>query len=247
MVSITAMLKSSRAVAVDHLEELAARLAAGEGVAPEEVTVVLDRLRATEEDLQRAVDRQIRVAELRREISDAATHEKRLTVIEAAWQAAEADVAKAKTEYNTLLVKYTEEHMTCRHRLDAIDWARRALVAEENLPPSQANRLRAVRQLCDELSDSLATLTNTLTDRRARLRRAKELLPAVEEQAKLYGNNATVQAEAERLRNAVASRGVLVAEAERAVADTQRRHEKAITERNKVEREVATAAALVRR
>jgi len=238
VISIAQMLKPSRAVAVDHLEELAARLAGGEAVAPEEVTAILDRLHATEEELQRAVDRQARVAGLRHGAADAEKVEKRIAAIEAEWADAEAVVAKARAAYNALLHRYREEHQACRHRLVAIDQARRALVADENLPPFQASRMREVRQACLELGDLRDSLTRELTVRRARLQRAEESLPAAEEAAKLHATNDSLQAEAERARNAVASRRGLVTEAERSLADADRRYDAALAQRDALEREV---------
>jgi hypothetical protein len=242
MVSIAAMLKPLRAVAVDHLEELAARLAAGEAVAPEEVSAILDRLQVDEDELQHAVDRQARVLDLRRQIADADEVEKRLKAIEAAWGKAEAESVKARAAYDALLLKHHEEHMTCRHRMDAIGRARRALVADDNLPPPQAASLRLARRVCDDLADSRAALANELIERRARLRRAEESLPAAEASAKLHTANGSLQADAERLRNAVATRRTLVAEAEESLADVDRRHEKALAERARLEREVMGAA-----
>jgi len=238
MFSVSAMLMPSRAVAVDHLEELAARLAGGEKVPPEEVMVILDRLHATEDELQRAVDRQARVIELRREAAGGEKVEKRIAAIEAEWADAEAEVAKARAAYSAALRKHRDEHQAARHRLVAIGQARRALVADENLPPSQASRMQAARQSCLEAGDLRESLTRELTVRRVRLRQAEEALPAAEEAAKLHGTNDGLQAEAERLRNAVASRRGLVAEAERSMADADRRYEAAIAQRDALEREV---------
>ena len=84
MVSVASLLKPLRESAVDHLEELAVRLAGGEHVSPEETEAIVDRLRATEGELQKAVDRQVRVVGLKREIAEGDKFAKRLQAIESA-------------------------------------------------------------------------------------------------------------------------------------------------------------------
>jgi hypothetical protein len=242
MVSIASMLKPSKESAVDHLEELAARLAAGEDVAPEEVTVILDRLRKNEEELQLAVDRHTRVADLHRQIADADKVAKRLQVIDSAYADAEAAATKARAAYNALIAKHHEEHLTCRHRLEAIGHAKRALVAEENLPPSQAARLRVARQATAELGDLRDAAAHELRIQQGRLRQAEDELPQAEESAKLHPANESLVAEAERLRNAVAARRGLVADAERSIADAEARHDAALAKLASLEREVVQAA-----
>ena len=238
MYSVSQMLQPSREVAVDHLEELAARLAAGEEVAPEEVMAILDRLRKTEEELQRAVDRQTRVADLLRQIADADKVAKRLQVIDAAYAEAEAAATKARAAYNALIAKHHEEHMGLRHRLEAIDYAKRALVAEENLPPSQAARLRVARQASGELADLRDAAAHELRIQRGRLLQAEHDLPQAEDRARLHPTNESFVSDAERSRNAVATRRGLVTAAERAVADAEDRHDAALAKLTALEREV---------
>ena len=241
VLSVASMLKPSREVAVDHLEELAARLAAGEVVAPEEVMAILDRLRTTEEELQLAVDRQTRVADLLRQIADADKVAKRLQVIESAYADSEAVLAKAQSAYNALIAKHFEEHMTLRHRLMAIESAKRSLMAEENLPSSLAARLREARQACSELADLRDAAAHELRVRQGRLRQAEKELPGAEESARLHPSMESIVEAADRLQTTVAARRDLVAEAERSLAEAEGRLAAAIGKRDTVDREVSQA------
>lgn len=241
MISIASMLKPSKESAVDHLEELAARLAAREDVAPEEVTAILYRLRVAEDDLQAAVDRQVRVVGLRREIAESDKFAKRLQAIESAYADAEAVLAKAQAAHNALLLKHHEEHMTCRHRLLAVENAKRSLMAEENLPPSLAARLRGVRQACSELADLRDAAAHELRVRQGRLVQAEEESAGAEESARLHPALPSLAEAAERLRTTVAARRNLVVEAERSLAEAEGRLAAAIAKRDAVEREVSQA------
>lgn len=242
MVSVAAMLKPSRAVAVDHLEELAARLASGEVVAPEEVTAILDRLRASEDDLQQAVDRQTRVAGLRREIAEGAKFAKRKQEIDAEYTVAERAYVKARDAYESLQLKHHDEYMTCRHRLDSIEHAKRALVAEENLPPTQAARLRAARKACDELADLRDAAAHELRVRQGRLRQAEDELPGAEESARRHPAIEAIVADADRLQTAVVARRELVAEAQRLLDAADARCGAALAKLTATEQEVAALA-----
>ena len=62
--SVLNLLKPLTAKRLDGIEELAARLAAGTVVPAEEVAAILEKSRCNPADLQRAVDRHARVAEL---------------------------------------------------------------------------------------------------------------------------------------------------------------------------------------
>jgi chromosome segregation ATPase len=242
MFSVASMLKPSREAAVDHLEELAARIAGGEVVAPEEVIATLERLRESESDLEAAVKRQTAVAGLRRQIAEAGRWQKRLDEIEAEYDAAEREYVKARDAYNALQRKHHDEHMTCRHRLDAIEHAKRALVAEENLPPTQAARLRAARQACSGAADLRDAAAHELRVRQGRLRQAEEELPQAEETARLHPSVDGYVAEAARLQTALATRRELVAEAERSLRAAEARCDAALAQRTAAEREVAALA-----
>jgi hypothetical protein len=242
VLSVASMLKSVRIGSADHLEELAARLAAGETVSPDESQAILDRLRASEDDLQEAVDRQTRVAGLRREIAEAGRWQKRLDEIEAEYNSAERAYLKARDAYAALQRKHYEEHMTCRHRLDSIENAKRAIVAEENLPPTQAARLRAGRQACSEAADLRDAAAHELRVRQGRLRQAEDELPGAEREAHL---NPTIERYAEamaRLTTTLTTRRELVAEAERSLKAADARCESALAKLTATQREVAALA-----
>lgn len=241
VLSVLSMLKPVRMAAADHLEELAARFAAGEPVAPEETEVILDRLRASESDLQAAIKRQTHNAEARRVIADSDKWEKRLAEIEAEYAVAERSFVKARDAYNALLLKHHEEHQTCRFRLEDAEAAKRSLMREENLPPSLAARLRDARKVCSEAADQRDAAAHELRVRQGRLQQALDELPGAEHAAR---TNPTIERYAEamaRLETTLTARRELVAEAERLLKDAEARCECAVAKRTAVEREIAAA------
>lgn len=237
MVTVASLMQPTRVAGVDHIEELAARIAAGQAVAPEEVLAVLDRCRCGEEDLQHAVDRHARVIELRRVIATAGPIEKRLAAIEAEVQGAEDEVKAARAKLSALVGRVNDEHLELRHRADAIDRARRSLMLAENLPPRVAERLRVVRDASDEATDALTACERDLAERRSRLGRAEEELPKAEREASLRSGSDDARAEAERWRNAVKARREQVAEAEKALAEAKRAQASAVAARDAAERD----------
>ena len=241
MVSVVSLLRPTKIVGVDHLDELAERIAGGAAVSPEEVLAVLDRCRATEDDLQRAVDRLSRVIELRRVVATGAATEKRLAAIEAELDAGYGAVAAAKEKLTALVNRVSEEHMTLRHRVDAIDHARRALMEPDNLPPLLAERLLATSRAAAAASDTLAAAGRDLADRRSRLRQAEEALPRAEREASLRRDD-DARMEAERWRNAVQARRGLVVEGEHAVAEAKKAQAAAAAECAAAQRAAEAAA-----
>jgi hypothetical protein len=222
MVSIATFLQPARRAGVDHVDELAERIAAGVHVQPEEVLAVLNRCGCSEEDLQAAVDRCSRVLDLRRQIASAGPIEKRLAEIESEVQGAEAQVNAARAKLRAIIERVNEEHLDLRHKADAIDRARRSLMNEANLPPALGGRLRAARAASSQASDALTARRHELDERRARLRRAQEDLPIAEREASMRPGSVDARDAVERLRNAVKARGDLVSEAEKAVAEAER-------------------------
>jgi hypothetical protein len=135
--------------------------------------------------------------------------------------------------------------MTLRHRVDAVDRARRALLAEENLLPAQAERLRGVRIAADIASDAVTERRRELAEKRTRLRRAEVELPKAELEASLRSASNDAKAAAERWRNAMKARTEAVADAEKALAAAEEALADAVAERNAVEASVARAVQAV--
>jgi chromosome segregation ATPase len=239
MVSIATFLQPARRASADHVDELAARIAAGAAVQPEEVLAVLDRCGCSEDDLQAAVDRAGRVLDLRRQLAGAGPVEKRLAEIEAEVKAADAEVQAAREKLRAIIGRVNEEHLDLRVKADAIDRARRSLMAEENLPPAVADRLRAARAASERASDALTARQHELDERRSRLRRAKEDLPIAEREASMRPASVDARDNVERLRNAVKARGDLVVEAEKSLVEAEKQFAQASEAVAAVEREVA--------
>lgn len=243
MVSVFGLMRPVKQRGEERAEELAARIAAGDSVQPDEIVAVLDRCRISGEDLQAAVDRHARVIELRRQMEGADKMQARFDAIESEVHAAEAAVAAARGKLQSIVDSLGEEHMTLKHRLDAVERARRSLLAEENLTPAQAERLRAARDAASRASDDLEAQRRELTDRQSRLRKAEEELPKAEHAAKVSPRSVDARDAAERLRNAVKARGELVAEAVKAVAAAETAAEDAAAECRSVEAAIAKAVS----
>lgn len=242
MVSIAGLLKPLRERGVNGVEELAARLAAGETVPPEEVATILDRTGRSEDELQAAVDRHERVRRLRQEIATAEPMRRKLAAIDSEITGAEAEVAKAQKKLDVVLAKYGEERFDLRLRVEAADRSRAALVSEENLPPVEADRLRRARQAADDADQALTEAGMILDQARRQLAHAENSLPDAIADAKAAPYNADAQAAVERIRNAIKARRETVANAEKVAEAADTALTAARRERAAVEIAVATAA-----
>jgi chromosome segregation ATPase len=235
---ISRLVRPARVSGGQHVEELAARLAAGQAVPPEEVLAVLDRCGIDEAGLQAAVDRHVRVRELRRQVGPAAGLEKKLATIQAKIDEADAAVQAARDRRSRLIAEVGEEHMTLTHRMEAIGHARQKLRAVENLPPALGEKLTAARAAANETSDAVSAAVAEADERRRRLRQAEEALPVAEAAAAREPNHADIQSGAVRARNAVTARREQLAVAEKAVAEARRVAASADASRAAVDREV---------
>ena len=140
-----------------------------------------------------------------------------------------------------LLVSWTVDWVFVAYvwpgRLDGL----RALLAEENLSPAQAERLRGVRIAADIASDAVTERRRELAEKRSRLRRAETELPKAELEASLRSASNDAKAAAERWRNAMKARTEAVADAEKALAAADEALAEAVAERSAVEASVARA------
>lgn len=221
---------------------MAARLAAGETVPPEEVATILDRTGREEDELQAAVDRHERVQRLRQEIADAEPLRRKLAAIDSELTAAEAEVAKAQKKLETALAKWGDDRFDLRLRVEAADRARKTLVAEENLPPVEAGRLRRARQAADEAEQAATEAGIILAQARRQLAHAENTLPDAVADAKAAPDNADAQAAVDRIQNAIKARRDAVTKAEKAAQAADSALASARRERAAVEASVAAAA-----
>jgi hypothetical protein len=215
MIDIAGLLRPVTKSNVSGIEELAARLAAGADVPPEEVMVVLDRTHCDIDALQAAVDRHERVLAMRRQLAEIEPLRKRLAAIESEVTAADAEVFKVRKKLDAVVARTAEEQLDLRCRVEAADRAKVELIALENLPPAEAERLRIARHAADVADEDATNARRELDDCKRRLQFAEDDLPAAERDAKASRTNADAQAAAERIRSAIQARGERVAEAEK--------------------------------
>lgn len=214
MVSISSMLWPVRRPRPEGLEELAAGIAAGKSPPATEIDTVLTATRCTAEDLQKAVDRHLRVIELRRRIADAAPSIRRFKVLDAELQAAADKVTRAREEHEAVLARVRAEHFDCRIRSEDADSATAELLAVANLPPIDAERQRAAEAAADAASTAADEARRAVDAASRSLRQAEEASVKATEDATVARGNADIQADAERWRQAVKTRGEKLRDAE---------------------------------
>jgi hypothetical protein len=214
MIRVADLLRPVRRPRPEGIEELAAAIAAGRPPSAVEIDAVLTAARCSEEDLQKAVDRHLRVIELRRRIADAAPAVKRFRVLDAEVQAVADKARRAREEHEAVLARVSPEHFDCKLRTDDSDRAAEELLAVANLPPIDAERLRDVEAAAGE-AVTMATEARRGVEAAARsLRHAEEAAAKAAEDAMIARGNADIQADAERWRLAVKTRGEKLREAE---------------------------------
>jgi hypothetical protein len=230
MIRVADLLRPVRRPRPEGIEELAAAIAAGRPPSAVEIDAVLTAARCSDEDLQAAVDRHGRVIDLRRRIADAAPAVKRFKVLDAEVQAAADKAARAREEHEAVLARVRDEHYDCRLRTDDADRATEQLLAPANLPPIDAERLREAEAASDAASTAADEARRAVDAAARSLRQAEEASVKATEDATVARGNADIQADAERWRQAVKTRGEKLRDAEAvlrtaaaAAADTARK------------------------
>jgi hypothetical protein len=217
MVAIAELLWPARRPKLEGIEDIAARIAAGNPPPAAEIVAVLDSARCSDADLQKAVDRHHRVAELRRVIADAAQVRKRFAVLDAELKAADSAVEKAVKAREVVVGKVGREHLALKLRVDEATRAEEAILDPANLPPAAALRLASASAVADAAVEAATAARASLANLRRSLRDAEELLPEAERDANMSPENADAHAAVARLRNAIAARKERAEEGQRAV------------------------------
>ena len=230
MVSVAELIWPVRKPLHDGIDDVAANIAAGNPPPATEIVAVLDRCRCSESDLQAAVDRHVRVNELRRQVAAAATARKRFAAIEAEIEAAAAAVRKAVAAREALVKKVGEEYADLSFQVRAAEQAEAALTDRTNLPAADAARLIAVETAAADASERETAARGDLGAARRSLESAEANLPKAQRDARANPGNQDIQGPAEAVRNAIKARGervkaaeVALREAEAAAAEARRR------------------------
>jgi len=231
MVSVAELIWPMRKPRPEGIEEVAERIAAGDPPPAAEIVAVLDRSRCSEDVLQAAVNRHVRVAELRRELAAAGPARKRFAAIEAELEAARAAVRKAVAARDAVVKRIGEEYADLQYRVNAAERAEVSLLEPGNLPPADAERLAASEEAATAASEQATAARGDLEAAQRTLQAAERKLPEAEAEARANPGNQDIEAAAERLRNAVKARGERVKAAEAvlrgaevAATEAQRRH-----------------------
>lgn len=221
------------------IEEVAARLAAGEAVGPDEVEAVLHRTGRTVDDLQARVACLRRRAELRTAIEAGRKAEKRLGKIRAEVDAARVVVNEAAGKLHEIEVRHAEDTILLEQAVRDAGMARDRLLAPENLTVTERERLTQAREaVCKAEAELLDGLTTARRCSHA-VGRAEEELPEAVEEAKRHPASTDMAERVERLRVALATRREKLAEAKAAVPGLEAALEQARAERSKAEAELA--------
>jgi hypothetical protein len=205
--SVTDLLWPVRRPKPEGIEEIAARIAAGNPPPAGEIMAVLDRTRCSDADLQAAVDRHRRTAELRQVIADAAPARKRFATLAAEVQAATAAVAKATAARDAVMARIGDDYRDLGYAVEAADRAEAALLDRDNLPAALAAQLTEAERVAGEASEAAVAARAELATCRRSLQDAEGRLPMAEHEADLNPGNADIEAAAARARSAVKLRG----------------------------------------
>lgn len=206
MLSVSELLRPVRRPKLSGIEEAASRIAAGNPPPAEEVAATLDAARCSESDLQRAVDRHGRVAELRRQIADGAAVRKRFAALDAEMRAADQRLTEVLAEREAVAARVGPAHTAAKIRVDAADRAIEALLDPANLPPDDAERLTVARAAADGAAERVTAAGDNLAKCRRSLAEAEQALPGAEHEARTNVGNDDIAANVGRVKNALAAR-----------------------------------------
>lgn len=213
-IDIIGMIRGRKQARAAGIEELAARLAKGAAVAPEEIEATLGRTGCDEEMLQAAVDRIERRAALLAAVARGNTAEARLDKIDAEVGKAFDAVAEAQRKHAATAAKYADERADLRLSIDAGNRARGELLDASNLSPADLARLTAARDAWQAAEREVSELRRSMPELRLSLERAERDLVDATEQAKLNRGNADIQQHRDACENAVAARKARLKDAE---------------------------------
>lgn len=213
-IDIVGMIRGRRQARAAGIEELAARLAKGAAVAPEEIEATLDRTGCDEEMLQAAIDRIERRAGLLATVARGNAAEVRLDKIDAEIGKAFDAVAEAQRKHAAVAAKYADERQALGLDIDAASRAHDELLDPANLSAADAARLAEVRKQDTEAQCALEQLRRSLPEMRRSLEHAEHEHVDAVELARLNRSNADLQDNKARSDNAVKARKARLAEAE---------------------------------
>lgn len=219
MMTVAELLRAVRRPKLEGIEGVASRIAAGNPPPAEEIAAVLDATRCSDDDLQAAVDRHLRVAELRKRIADAAPAAKRFSSLDAELKAADVAVANAVHERDAVIARVGADHATCKAQADVVVRATDELLRDENLSPADVDRRSAAEAEAKATSERATQAAAEADTCRRSLREAEDNLPLAEAEVRVNAGNADIAARAERYRNAVKARGERLRAAEAARRD----------------------------
>jgi hypothetical protein len=203
------------------LEQLAVRLHKGEAIDPDHILEQLSASGSTEQQLQAEIERLDRVAELRARIVAAAPAQKRLDVIQAEIDKAQAAFEKAATDLRRVRDKHATESSELHATLAQADDAKAALLEPGNLPAGEQARLRQLADDAAAAREALSVAKQDLQHARARMAECEKRHPEAQELARRNRGNSDAQEDAKRWDRAKAARTEQLSTAEAALATAQ--------------------------
>lgn len=126
------------------LEDLAARIASGLSMGPQEIAAALDRLKATPEELAKEVDRQGELIALRRDIKEGVSARRRLKTINEELDRATAAVEAAQKKSDDFHSAMHGEWKEMRDAVRAADEAATMITQAKFLPAAARDRVSAI-------------------------------------------------------------------------------------------------------
>ena len=208
IIDIVGILRGRREQRQFGIEELAAKLAGGVDVPPEEVEAALDLAGCTAEELQDrlvAIDRR---ADLLKRVAAGTAALAKLDKIDAVVSAAFDLALEKQKAHFALREKHADEAAALRQAIDLGEAAAGDLLDPKNLSPADREKLAAARGALDAATKALFDSQRRLPELKTSLAEAEAGQAEAAETARMSRGDATAKQRATEATNAVAARGL---------------------------------------
>jgi chromosome segregation ATPase len=238
MISVATILGMKRADFAERVDELAQRIVDGEKVGRDELAAFIQRIEVAPEDLQVAVDRLTRRAELLQTVRDSTPSRKRLEGIRQEFAALQAELDNAVARLDGLRAKYAVQLIDLEQTVRAADAAAAALIEPRNLPQADAERLRAARAAVDEASGEIDAARREVRDLRIHADDAERILAEERSTLTLNGDSDLAKEQVARAEMAAATRAKRLRDAEANLPKMEKKLAVARRDRDRVQAEI---------
>lgn len=235
---ISKILKPRAEARAARIEQLAARLAGGEQVSPEDIERLLVETGATADLVQGRIDVLSKRAALRSAIAAGAKASKRLEAIDADIGVLFDAVSEAQAKHAAACRKHEAERIELRHRIERGEAAEGELLSDAVLSPADSARLREARDAERAASAAISALRRSLPDLRSYLGRGQSDLEQAAANMRRHRGDPDFEEAHDRALRAVESRRARIEAIEADLAKRVREQAEAATRVAAVEGEL---------